>query len=40
VSSADDAATDRERVQPGRSVGVHVLRARGSEMFATIRREP
>jgi serine protease Do len=40
VSSADEAATELERVQPGRSVGVHVLRARGSEMFATIRREP
>ena len=40
VSSADEAATELERVQPGRSVGVHVLKARGSEMFATIRREP
>jgi serine protease Do len=40
VASADEAATELERVQPGRSVGVHVLRARGSEMFATIRREP
>ena len=40
VSSADEAAAELERVQPGRSVGVHVLKARGSEMFATIRREP
>ncbi|MEO5821576.1 MAG: trypsin-like peptidase domain-containing protein [Vicinamibacteraceae bacterium] len=40
VASAEDAAAELERVQPGRSVGVHVLRARGSEMFATIRREP
>ena len=40
VASAEDAAAELERVQPGRSVGVHVLKARGSEMFATIRREP
>jgi S1-C subfamily serine protease len=40
VTSAEDAAAELERVQPGRSVGVHVLKARGSEMFATIRREP
>ena len=40
VTTAEDAATELERVSPGRSVGVHVLRARGSEMFATIRREP
>jgi serine protease Do len=40
VTTAEDAATELERVAPGRSVGVHVLRARGSEMFATIRREP
>jgi serine protease Do len=40
VASAEEAAAELERVQPGRSVGVHVLKARGSEMFATIRREP
>jgi len=40
VASAEDAAAEFERVQPGRSVGVHVLKARGSEIFATIRREP
>jgi serine protease Do len=40
VTTAEDAAAELERVSPGRSVGVHVLRARGSEMFATIRREP
>jgi serine protease Do len=40
VASAEDAAAEFERVQPGRSVGVHLLKARGSEMFATIRREP
>jgi serine protease Do len=39
VSSAEDAAAELEKVQPGRSIGVHVLRARGSELFATIKRE-
>ena len=39
VASADEAATEFERVAPGRAVGVYVLRARGSEVFATIRRE-
>ena len=40
VSSAEDAAKELERVQPGRSVGVFVLRSRGSEVFVTLRREP
>jgi serine protease Do len=40
VASAEDAATELERVAPGRSIGVYVLRAKGSEVFATIRREP
>jgi hypothetical protein len=40
VASAEEAAAELERVSPGRSVGVYVLRARGSEVFATIKREP
>jgi serine protease Do len=40
VSSAEEAAKELERVAPGRSVGVFVLRARGSEVFVTLRREP
>jgi serine protease Do len=40
VASAEAAAAELERVAPGRSIGVYVLRARGSEVFATIRREP
>jgi serine protease Do len=39
VTSADEAVAELERVAAGRSVGVYVLRARGSEVFATIRRE-
>jgi serine protease Do len=40
VASADEAARELERVAPGRSVGIFVLRQRGAEMFATLRREP
>jgi hypothetical protein len=40
VAGADEAARELERVTPGRSVGVLVLKPRGAEMFATLRREP
>ena len=40
VANADEAARELERVAPGRSVGVYVLKAHGAEMFATLRREP
>ena len=40
VANAEEAAKELERVAPGRSVGVFVLRARGSEVFVTLRREP
>ena len=39
VASADDAAKELDRVQPGRSVGVYLLKSRGAEVFATLRRE-
>jgi serine protease Do len=38
VASADEAAKELDRVQPGRSVGVYLLKARGTEVFATLRR--
>jgi serine protease Do len=40
VADAEAAARELERVAPGRSVGVLVLKPRGAEMFATLRREP
>ena len=40
VGTADEAARELERVAPGRSVGIYVLRQKGAEMFATLRREP